>query len=55
MNCDRPSERQAEEQKYLVQDKSVVSAGPLGIVGQVGEYLRSYLRIQSRSILDIVE
>jgi glycine betaine/proline transport system substrate-binding protein len=38
-----PSERQAEELKYLTEDRSVVAAGPLGIVGQVGWYVPKYV------------
>lgn len=32
----RPIDRAAEEQKYIYTDMTVTSAGPVGMVGQIG-------------------
>jgi glycine betaine/proline transport system substrate-binding protein len=41
--CDRPSSRSAEEAKYIYDEGTILSAGPLGMVGQVGWYVPRYV------------
>eukprot|EP00029_Vermamoeba_vermiformis_P004835 TRINITY_DN154_c0_g2_i1.p1 TRINITY_DN154_c0_g2~~TRINITY_DN154_c0_g2_i1.p1 ORF type:complete len:708 (+),score=157.53 TRINITY_DN154_c0_g2_i1:228-2351(+) len=38
-----PSTRQAEEQKYFYEEKTVTSAGPVGIIGTIGWYMPRYV------------
>jgi hypothetical protein len=34
----RPSTRAAQEQKYFYDDRTIVSAGPQGVIGSTGKF-----------------